>query len=64
VGKVLLAHAPDDIQAHALANLTSMTPYTIIQPGRLRAEIRRAHREGSRRPARSSLVLAPAAGVD
>jgi len=46
VGKVLHAHAPDDIQAHVLANLTRVTPYTIIQPGRLHAEIRRVHREG------------------
>ncbi len=46
VGKVLLAHAPDDIQAHVLANLTRVTPYTITQPGRLLGEIRRVHREG------------------
>ena len=35
VGKVLLAHAPDDVQADVLANLTRVTPYTIIQPERL-----------------------------
>lgn len=46
VGKVLLAYASDDVQAHVLANLTRVTPYTIIQPGRLCEEIRRVHRDG------------------
>ena len=46
VGKVLLAHAPDDVQASVFTNLTRVTPYTITQPGRLRAELRRVHRDG------------------
>jgi DNA-binding IclR family transcriptional regulator len=46
VGKVMLAHAPDDVQAAVLANLTRITPYTVVQPGRLRAELRRVHHEG------------------
>jgi DNA-binding IclR family transcriptional regulator len=46
VGKVLLAHAPDDIQAWVLTNLTRVTPYTVTQPGRLRAELRRVLRDG------------------
>ncbi len=46
VGKVLLAYAPDDVQAHVLASLTRVTPYTITQPGRLREQIRRVRREG------------------
>jgi DNA-binding IclR family transcriptional regulator len=46
VGKVLLAHAPEDVRARVCANLTRVTPYTITQPGRLRAELRRVLREG------------------
>jgi DNA-binding IclR family transcriptional regulator len=46
VGKVLLAHAPDDVQATALAHLTRITPYTITQPGRLREQLRRVRRDG------------------
>jgi DNA-binding IclR family transcriptional regulator len=46
VGKVLLAHAPDDVLAWAFANLTRITPYTVTQPGRLRADLRRVLREG------------------
>jgi DNA-binding IclR family transcriptional regulator len=46
VGKVLLAHAPDDVQAHILANLTRVTPYTVTHAGRLREQLRRVHREG------------------
>jgi DNA-binding IclR family transcriptional regulator len=46
VGKVLLAHAPEDIQAWVFTNLTRITPYTITQPGRLRAELRRVIRDG------------------
>jgi DNA-binding IclR family transcriptional regulator len=46
VGKVLLAHAPDDVIAQVLAKLTRVTPYTITQPGRLRAELRRVLRDG------------------
>jgi DNA-binding IclR family transcriptional regulator len=46
VGKVLLAHAPEDVVAAVLASLTRVTPYTITQPGRLRAELRRVVRDG------------------
>jgi DNA-binding IclR family transcriptional regulator len=46
VGKVLLAHAPEDVRAWAFTNLTRITPYTITQPGRLRAELRRVVRDG------------------
>ena len=41
VGKVLLAHAPPDVQAAVLANLTRITPYTITQPGTLRRQLGR-----------------------
>jgi DNA-binding IclR family transcriptional regulator len=46
VGKVLLAYAPPMIQEEVLANLQRVTPYTITQPGRLRADMQRVYREG------------------
>ena len=46
VGKVLLAHAPDLVQAEALAHLTRVTPFTVTQPGRMQAEMRRVLRDG------------------
>ncbi len=45
VGKVLLAHAPPSVQAEVLAQLTRITPYTIIQPGTLRRQLSRVLRE-------------------
>ena len=41
VGKVLLAHAPEEIRTAVLGNLTRVTPYTVTQPGRLRDQLRR-----------------------
>jgi DNA-binding IclR family transcriptional regulator len=46
VGKVLLAHAPADVQDAVLANLTRVTPYTITQPGTLRRQLSRVVRDG------------------
>jgi DNA-binding IclR family transcriptional regulator len=46
VGKVLLAHAPEQIQEDVLAHLTRLTPYTVIQPDRLRAQLDRIRRDG------------------
>lgn len=46
VGKVLLAHAPEEVRAWVFTNLSRVTPYTITQPGRLRAELRRVLRDG------------------
>jgi DNA-binding IclR family transcriptional regulator len=46
VGKVLLAHAPDEVQAAVLATLTRITPYTITQPERLREQLRGIVRDG------------------
>lgn len=46
VGKVLLAHAPDDVIAAVLGNLTRVTAYTVVQPGRLRTELARVRTEG------------------
>lgn len=46
VGKVLLAHAPPEVQQEVLAHLTRVTPYTITQPGLLRRQLARVHRDG------------------
>lgn len=46
VGKVLLAHAPDEIQVAALGALTRITPYTITQPGVLRRQLRQVLDKG------------------
>jgi DNA-binding IclR family transcriptional regulator len=45
VGKVLLAHAPADVQAEVLGRLTRITPYTVIAPGTLRRQLARVLRE-------------------
>jgi DNA-binding IclR family transcriptional regulator len=45
VGKVLLAHAPADVQHRALANLSRITPYTITQPGTLRRQLDAVRRD-------------------
>ncbi|WP_306204649.1 IclR family transcriptional regulator [Actinoplanes sp. RD1] len=46
VGKVLLAHAPDDVVAAALTRLTRITPYTLTEPARLLAQVRRIRADG------------------
>jgi len=46
VGKVLLAHAPDEVQERVLANLTRITAYTITQPGRMREQLDAIRRDG------------------
>jgi DNA-binding IclR family transcriptional regulator len=49
VGKVLLAHAPSDVQGRALASLADprarVTPYTVTQPGRLRRQLAQVLRD-------------------
>ncbi|WP_232237326.1 MULTISPECIES: IclR family transcriptional regulator [Actinoalloteichus] len=40
VGKVLLAHAPDEVQSAVLGSLTPVTVHTITQPGRLRTQLK------------------------
>ncbi|ALG86126.1 IclR family transcriptional regulator [Gordonia phthalatica] len=45
VGKVLLAHAPGDIQQQVLANLTPVTPYTITDARALDRELRQIRRD-------------------
>jgi len=46
VGKVLLAHAPTDVQVAVLSDLPRITPYTITQPGRLKRQLTLVLREG------------------
>ncbi|GGL18480.1 IclR family transcriptional regulator [Mangrovihabitans endophyticus] len=46
VGKVLLAHAPEDVRTRVLANLSRVTPYTVTQPGRLLTQLRRVLADG------------------
>lgn len=45
VGKVLLAHAPDDVQQQVMEHLTRITPYTVTQPGLLRRQLARVLRD-------------------
>lgn len=46
VGKVLLAHAPDEVQDAVLGDLTRVTSYTITQPGVLRRQLRQVLTKG------------------
>ena len=46
VGKVLLAHAPDDVRLGVLADLPRVTPYTVVSPEVLAAQLARARHDG------------------
>ena len=46
VGKVLLAYAPAEIQAEVLSALRRITPHTITQPSRLRAQLEKVRTDG------------------
>jgi DNA-binding IclR family transcriptional regulator len=46
VGKVLLAYAPEEVRREAFSHLTRVTPYSIVQPGRLHEELQRVRRDG------------------
>jgi DNA-binding IclR family transcriptional regulator len=47
VGKVLLAHAPDDVRRAVLAGpLQRLTPYTITQPATLERQLARVRHDG------------------
>lgn len=46
VGKVLLAHAPQDVQARVFANLTRVTPYTIVSRSVLSNQLDQIRRGG------------------
>ncbi|SFT52071.1 transcriptional regulator, IclR family [Geodermatophilus amargosae] len=51
VGKVLLAAAPDDVVAEALAAPARATRHTVVDPARLRRELSEVHRRGWARTA-------------
>lgn len=46
VGKVLLAHAPEDLQETVLGRLRTITPHTVVDPARLRRELAEVRRRG------------------
>ncbi|MGZ4766820.1 MAG: IclR family transcriptional regulator, partial [Ilumatobacteraceae bacterium] len=46
VGKVLLAHAPADVAERAFASLVRITPFTVVQPAVLAAQLDRVRRDG------------------
>jgi DNA-binding IclR family transcriptional regulator len=46
VGKVLLAHAPRDVQERVCAGLTRITPYTITRPDVLKRQLNHIRRVG------------------
>ena len=46
VGKVLLAHAPEDVVEQVLAGLTRVTPYSVTQPRRLLDQLEAVRRDG------------------
>lgn len=46
VGKVLLAHAPADVQQRVLASLDRITPYTVTQRDRLERQLARVRKDG------------------
>ncbi|GJF09492.1 hypothetical protein NGTWS0302_04560 [Mycolicibacterium cyprinidarum] len=46
VGKVLLAHAPADVQQGVLADLTRITAHTVVHPGILAGQLSRVRRDG------------------
>ncbi len=46
VGKVLLAHAPNDVVRHCVSQLTRHTIHTITAPGRLLEQLRRIRSDG------------------
>lgn len=46
VGKVLLAHAAEEVRRKAFAGLSRITPYTVVQPGRLHEQLARVRRDG------------------
>jgi DNA-binding IclR family transcriptional regulator len=45
VGKVLLAHAPAEVQSRVLSDLPRLTPYTITQPGKLERQLAQVLKE-------------------
>lgn len=46
VGKVLLAHAPQEVQAQVLRSLRPVTPFTVTNPRTLTAQLARVRKDG------------------
>jgi len=46
VGKVLMAHAPEEVRREAMQHLVRVTPYSIVQPGQLLRDLERIRRDG------------------
>lgn len=46
VGKVLLAHAPEELRRRVLADLPRLTPYTVTSPAVLDRQLDRVRRDG------------------
>jgi DNA-binding IclR family transcriptional regulator len=46
VGKVLLSWAPPEVRRFVLARLRRLTPYTVVEPGRLAAQLDEVRRAG------------------
>ncbi|AZG46522.1 IclR family transcriptional regulator [Gordonia insulae] len=46
VGKVLLAHAPEDVRREAMSDLPPMTPHTVVAPGVLDRQLRQIRQQG------------------
>lgn len=46
VGKVLLAHAPDEVRREVLRSPARVTRYTVTQPGLLQQQLDRVRRDG------------------
>lgn len=63
VGKVLLAHAPHDVQLKILSSLKQVTPYTITQPARLQAQLDRVLADGYATTAQEMTLGACSAAV-
>ncbi|WP_028661272.1 IclR family transcriptional regulator [Nocardioides insulae] len=63
VGKVLLAHAPDDVRRRVLADLVPMTPFTVTDPQLLEEQLAGVRREGFSATAQEMTLGACSAAV-
>jgi DNA-binding IclR family transcriptional regulator len=46
VGKVLLAHAPEEVRARVYSDLRRLTPYTVVSPKALDEQLVHVRRDG------------------
>lgn len=63
VGKVLLAHAPEEVQREVLTHLTRETPYSVTSPAVLSQQLERIRREGYSTTAEEMTLGACSVGV-